>query len=69
MKIWIVSGVSVNGSSVSPISMRWMANTDAEAIGMTMKQMAIQAPTEPVARLWAEDVTEWAKEAVANLPS
>lgn len=68
MRIWSVSGVTVKGLSVGNINMRWMASTEAEALGLTMQQMATQAPDEPIGKLWAEDITEWVKEAVASLP-
>lgn len=68
MRIWSVNGITVSGTNVGGIGMQWVAETEAEAIGMTMKQMEKQAPGEPVAKLWASDITEWAKKAVASLP-
>ena len=73
MRLWFVNGISrkegLGPVEISGIGMTWVASSEAEAIGLTHQQMAKDAPTETVAKLWAQDVTDWCRDATRALNS
>lgn len=68
MRLWAVNGISQKGNEFGGIGMHFVAVTEAEAIGLTYREMEKAAPGWQICKVWATDVTDWARAAVAGLP-